>query len=176
MQQGDMHPPPPPPEERNATLDARYREEGWGLITDAVFQGRIAPTDVESQAREVARWAYQAQKEGTAAFNDRGQQLVEQDAQISQLQAVAGAHARLVPKYQGTRAALQLLRVENKRLAVEVARANADAASARLKLAEAELVLAEAASRRGDHHMPTSVEARVLRNWLDENREEDADG
>lgn len=55
MQQGDMHPPPPSPEERNATLDARYREEGWGLITDAVFQGRIAPTDVESQAREVAR-------------------------------------------------------------------------------------------------------------------------
>lgn len=89
---------------------------------------------------------------------------------------MAGAHARLVPKYQGTRAALQLLRVENKRLAVEAARANADAASARLKLAEAELVLAEAASRRGDHNMPTSVEARVLRNWLDENREEDADG
>lgn len=38
-------------------LDERFRAEGWGLITDQALG--IAPADVESQAREVARWAHQ---------------------------------------------------------------------------------------------------------------------
>jgi hypothetical protein len=37
-------------------LNKFYREEGWGLITDKALG--IPPIDVESQAREVARWAH----------------------------------------------------------------------------------------------------------------------
>ena len=39
-------------------LNEQYRAEGWGKITDAAFQGRVQPEDVESQAREVARYAH----------------------------------------------------------------------------------------------------------------------
>lgn len=38
-------------------LDARYRDAGWGHLTDAALG--IAPCDVESQARRVAEWAYE---------------------------------------------------------------------------------------------------------------------
>ena len=41
-----------------ADLDAIYRREGWGKITDQAFKGTLAPKDVESQAREVARFAF----------------------------------------------------------------------------------------------------------------------
>jgi hypothetical protein len=40
-----------------ADLDTQYRGEGWGLITDKAFGGRVAPKDAESAAREVARYA-----------------------------------------------------------------------------------------------------------------------
>ncbi|ARB06171.1 hypothetical protein FDH38_gp117 [Dinoroseobacter phage vB_DshS-R5C] len=40
-------------------LDALYREEGWGLITDQAFGGRVRPSDVELSARAVARWAHE---------------------------------------------------------------------------------------------------------------------
>lgn len=40
-------------------LDAEYRAEGWGKITDAAFNGRVAPMDVESNARHVARYAHE---------------------------------------------------------------------------------------------------------------------
>lgn len=42
---------------RNARLNASYRGEGWGLVTDQSLS--IEPVDVESQARMVARWAYE---------------------------------------------------------------------------------------------------------------------
>lgn len=42
-------------------LNARYREEGWGNITDEALG--IDPADVEMQARTVARWAYVKFKE-----------------------------------------------------------------------------------------------------------------
>lgn len=71
-------------------LDATYREEGWGLITDEAFGGRVRPLDVESQAREVARYAYARRVADIAAFNDRGQQLVEQDQEITRLNAELG--------------------------------------------------------------------------------------
>lgn len=55
----------PSPEERLAAatrqikerdeLDEKYRQEGWGRVTDAALG--IPPRDVESQARDVARWA-----------------------------------------------------------------------------------------------------------------------
>lgn len=38
-------------------LDARYREEGWGRITDSALG--IEPRNVESQARRVAQWAHE---------------------------------------------------------------------------------------------------------------------
>ena len=41
----------------DAKLDERYRKEGWGVITDIALG--VAPSDVESQAREVARWCYE---------------------------------------------------------------------------------------------------------------------
>lgn len=37
-------------------LGTLYRKDGWGLVTDKALQ--IDPADVESQARQVARWAY----------------------------------------------------------------------------------------------------------------------
>ncbi|HEY7823715.1 MAG TPA: hypothetical protein VIG24_12815 [Acidimicrobiia bacterium] len=86
------------------------------------------------------------------------------------LQRVADAHARLHPKYLGTVAALRLLRIDIKRKELEAARAQREAAGYRMKVAEAELILCEAASRRGDPNIPTSIEARPLRAWLDEER------
>lgn len=163
---------PEDPNERNERLNARYREEGWGLMTDQAFEGKLAPVDVESQARTVARWAYGEIKGHVDAFNRQSNQLVEQDAQISDLQTVAGAHARLLPKYHGVRAALALQRIETRRAQLEAARAQAEGAGYRVKMAEAELIFAEAASRRGDYSMPTSVEARPLRDWLDEHKGE----
>ena len=38
-------------------LNARYRDAGWGHLTDAALG--IAPCDVESQARRVAEWAHE---------------------------------------------------------------------------------------------------------------------
>lgn len=38
-------------------LNKKYREEGWGIITDRALG--IDPEFVESQARTVARWAYE---------------------------------------------------------------------------------------------------------------------
>lgn len=43
-------------EDRKKALDDAYRAEGWGKITDAALE--IRPSNVESQARDVARWAY----------------------------------------------------------------------------------------------------------------------
>jgi hypothetical protein len=37
--------------------DKLYRDEGWQIITDAALG--IPPTDVESQARTVARWSHE---------------------------------------------------------------------------------------------------------------------
>ena len=37
-------------------LNALYREEGWGKVSDAALG--IEPYDVESQARRVAEWAH----------------------------------------------------------------------------------------------------------------------
>ena len=70
-------------------LNAMYREEGWALITDKALPG-VRPSDVESQARDVARYAYAEQVKDIAAFNERGQQLVEQDAEISRLNVELG--------------------------------------------------------------------------------------
>lgn len=37
-------------------LDDRYRDEGWGVVAERALN--ISPSDTESQAREVARWAW----------------------------------------------------------------------------------------------------------------------
>ena len=71
-------------------LDLKYREEGWGLITDKAFAGHIRPLDIESQARDVARYAYDEQVKAMQAFNARGQQLVEQDQEITRLNTELG--------------------------------------------------------------------------------------
>lgn len=142
----------------NAALNERYREEGWGRITDKVFGGRVEPANVESAAREVARWAYDLERTTDG------------------LQKVADAHARLVPKHQGIVAALELERVARKRAEVEAARFMSEAASLRLKVAEAELILCEARSRRGDRTIPATIEARPMREWLNENRSDADEG
>lgn len=48
-------------------LNAMYREEGWGRITDAALG--IEPEHVESQAREVARWAADALEKAEALYD-----------------------------------------------------------------------------------------------------------
>ncbi|UXO93795.1 hypothetical protein Pan1_80 [Pseudanabaena phage Pan1] len=153
-------------EERFPKVNASAREEGWGLITDQAL--KILPEDVESQARAVARWAYDEIKRFTDRHNTQANELVALEKQAA---ASSAALARIVPRYQGTRQALLHLRAELRRS--EAARAQADwnAAAARLKVAQAEVVLAEAAARRGDHDIPSSIEARVLQEWLDETRE-----
>ena len=156
-----------------ADLDTTYREEGWGIITDRAFHGRVRPQDVESMAREVARWAHEETERLQAQINELGKTLATQDRDLVSLQKVADSHARLLPKYQGTVAALDLERIAHKRTAVEAARNARDAASYRLKISEAELALCEARSRTGDRSIPTSIEARPLRSWLDENRSDD---
>lgn len=40
-------------------LNEMYRAEGWGKITDAAFLGRVEPENVESAARQVARYAHE---------------------------------------------------------------------------------------------------------------------
>jgi len=49
-------------------LNATYRQEGWGRITDQALG--IAPEDVESQARAVARWAFDEMARLKAALRD----------------------------------------------------------------------------------------------------------
>jgi hypothetical protein len=44
-------------EEAAYRFDMKCRKEGWGLVTDQAFGGRVRPSDVKLQAREVARWA-----------------------------------------------------------------------------------------------------------------------
>jgi fructose 1,6-bisphosphatase len=49
-------------------LNALYRQQGWGQITDQAFKGELAPLDVESQAREVARFAFLQRQEFMAVI------------------------------------------------------------------------------------------------------------
>ncbi len=44
-------------------LNKHYRDEGWGQITDIVFDGKVEPIDVEMQARKVAQFGYLLWKE-----------------------------------------------------------------------------------------------------------------
>lgn len=53
----ECEPMPETRADRDERLNAQYREEGWGQITDRVFAG-VDPIDVESAARDVARFAY----------------------------------------------------------------------------------------------------------------------
>lgn len=76
--------------ERDDKLDVTYRDEGWGLITDKAFGGKIRPLDVEAQARSVARYAYEEIKGHVEAFNTQSQQLVEQDQEITRLNVELG--------------------------------------------------------------------------------------
>lgn len=168
MQQGDQPGElDQTPGERNLTLDARYREDGWGLITDQVWDEKVAPTDVESAARDVARWAYEAIKGHVDAFNRQGNQLVEQDQQITDLQRIAGAHARQLTVVAGLKSALLQKEVELKRMAVEAARERAAHADVAGNLAACELALAEL---KLEGHIsadaPTRINPRSLRNWL----------
>jgi len=73
-----------------ARLDLQYRNEGWGVITDKAFAGRIRPLDIESQARDVARYAYYEIKRHIDAFNRQSQQLFGQDQEIARLNAELG--------------------------------------------------------------------------------------
>jgi len=83
-------------------LDHTYREEGWGLITDKAFAGRVRPLDVESQAREVARYAYDEIRGHIAAFNNQSHQLFEQDQEITRLNAELGKLKKELADAKGT--------------------------------------------------------------------------
>ena len=49
-------------------LNQRYRDAGWGLVTDKAL--RIDPANVESVAREVAQWAYDEIAQRDALIRD----------------------------------------------------------------------------------------------------------
>lgn len=63
-------------EEERAALNEQYRAEGWGRVAEAALG--IAPSETESQAREVARWAH-----------DR---IAELEARLAPLVVIADAH------------------------------------------------------------------------------------
>lgn len=44
-------------QDQDEKLNALYRAEGWGKITDQVFL-KVPPCDVTSAARTVARWTH----------------------------------------------------------------------------------------------------------------------
>lgn len=165
MQHGDSDAMPEPQEERDARLDARYREDGWGLITDQVWAGRVRPVDVESPARDVARWAYEQVKASTALTNEQGTKLIRLEKELEDMSHYSGQVARMAPQIQGLKGALRLKDVELKRANVERAQEAAGRAAAELRLAECELVLAEMKSHVGGD-MPTTLNPRALRDWL----------
>jgi len=156
---------PEPQEERDARLDARYREEGWGLITDQVFGGRLRPLNVESQARDVARWAYELSKQTSERITKQDTDLIRLEKELEDMSHYSGQVARMAPQIQGLKSALRLKDVELKRAQVERAREASNRAAAELRLAECELVLAEIKSHQGGD-MPTTLNARALSEWL----------
>lgn len=149
-------------EERDDKLDARYREEGWGLLTDQAFAGRLRPRNVESQARDMARWAYEKMKASTALTNQQGTDLIRLEKELANY---AGEVARLQPQVIGLKAAMRLHDVEHKRVRLELALERANHAALALRVAECELVLAEHKSAQGGSN-PTTLQARKLREWL----------
>lgn len=72
-------------------LDAGYREEGWGKITDAAFGGRVRPSDVEAGARIVAQYASdalaKAEVENDALWKRIRDMSVAHDARVTELLA-----------------------------------------------------------------------------------------
>lgn len=148
-------------------LDELYRDEGWGTITDQVFEGRVAPKDVESAAREVARWAFNEIDRLQKHTKELGAALSAADRKVDELTKVQERYAKAFPIHLGTKAALLHLRAELRRKDIDVASAKYNAASWQLKIARAEAALAETASARGDHDMPSTIEERPLRAWLD---------
>ena len=168
MQFGDNEPVTgQSPEERDAILNERYREEGWGLITDKVWEGRVAPIDVESRARDVARWAYEQVKSDTARINDLGNQLTQNEQELKEAAHYAHQLARIQPQLHGIKAALRLKEIALKRSRLEWAQELNNRASVEMRLAECELFLAEHAAHVGGK-IPTTLNRRSLDEWLGE--------
>lgn len=165
MQHGDSDAMPEPKEERDARLDARYREDGWGLITDQVWAGRVQPVDVGSAARDVARWAYELSKQTSEQIAKQDTDLIRLEKELEDMSHYSGQVARMAPQIQGLKGALRLKDVELKRANVKRAQEAAGRAAAELRLAECELVLAEMKSHVGGD-MPTTLNPQALRNWL----------
>lgn len=169
MQHGDnTKADTPSQEERDNILDARYREEGWGLITDQVFAGRLRPLNVESQARDVARWAYEQEKASTTRHNAQANELARQHKELEEAAHYAGIVARQAPQIEGLKAALRLKDLELAKARLETARARADAADVTGTLAASEVVLAELkVARHIGAAAPTRINPRTLREWLE---------
>ena len=68
-------------------LNESYRDEGWGTITDLALN--IEPENVESQARTVARWAYDAieLQRGEIALLQKPDEPVIYDIRVAQEEA-----------------------------------------------------------------------------------------
>ncbi len=154
-------------EQRDNDLDARYREEGWGLITDKVWEGRVRPIDVESRSRDVARWSYELAKSTTATINEQGTQLIRLEKELEEAAHFASIVARQAPMIEGLKAALRLKDLELARARLETAKARAEAADVTSNLAASEVVLAElkVAGHVGTG-APTRINPRSLRDWL----------
>jgi hypothetical protein len=157
-----------PQEELDANLDARYREEGWGLITDQVFNGRLRPINVESQARDVARWAYEQVRLMTERISRQDTDLIRLEKDLKESAHYAGIVARQAPMIEGLKAALALKDLELARARLETAKARADAADVTGNLAASEVVLAELKVNRDiGPNAPTRINPRSLREWLE---------
>lgn len=167
-QHGDSDPVPEDPEERDASLDARYREEGWGLITDQVFNGRLRPTNVESQARDVARWSYEQVRLMTERISRQDTDLIKLEKELEGAQHYAGIVARQAPMIEGLKAALALKDLELARARLDAAKERAAHADVAGNLAACEVVLAELRVNRDvGPNAPTRLNPRSLREWLE---------
>lgn len=61
-------------------LNAQYRREGWGVIAEKALN--IPPVNVESSAREVARYAYEQITKQQIEINNLQQQLANANFDI----------------------------------------------------------------------------------------------
>jgi hypothetical protein len=157
----------PPKEERDALLDARYREEGWGLICDQVWNGRVRPIDVESRARDVLRWAYEQIRESSGRIAKQDTEIIQLQKDLEEAAHYAGIVARQGPQIEGLKAALRLKDLELAKARLETAKARAEAADIAGNLAASEVVLAELKVERYiGSDSPTRINPRSLRDWL----------
>lgn len=146
-------------------LNAKYRDEGWGLITDAAFNGRLHPVDVESQAREVARYAFARLSSLMQQINDQAKELAKQDAELKRLAEDDGKAARLRQEVARLKADKAARLLQSKLDALDLAHERRARADLEMRIAEAELILVRYSIEEGVEVSGT-LDAEQISRWI----------